>query len=230
MTLFFSLLPLYLFGNIHCMGMCGPLVLLIGRHRFRYFYLLGRIVSFSLAAFLAGGVGAVLHLFLKDFYLSELLSFLFGIAFIFFGFCQLFGWSMFRFSLKGPFWDQLQLKIANLLLKDRRDSTFLFGFLTVALPCGQTLIVFSACALNGDPWVGLGNGFAFSLLTTPSLFLAMHASSFLKKWKGHDRLILGLSALIVGVLSVCRGCAEMQWISHWVLNPEMNPYYHMVIF
>lgn len=230
MMLFFSLLPLYILGNIHCIGMCGPLVLLIGRHRFRYFYLLGRILSFSLAAFLAAGAGAVLHLFLKDFYLSEGLSFLFGTLIIFFGFSQLFGWKIFHFSFNTPFWKTLQMKIANLLLQDRKTSTFFFGFLTVALPCGQTLVVFSACALNGDPWVGLGNGFAFSLLTTPSLFLAMHASAFLKRWKGYDPLILGSCAILVGLLSVCRGCAEMGWISHWILNPDMNPYYHLVVF
>ena len=34
MTLFLAMLPIYLFGNIHCFGMCGPLAMMIGHHRF----------------------------------------------------------------------------------------------------------------------------------------------------------------------------------------------------
>lgn len=80
MTLFFSLLPLYLFGNLHCIGMCGPLVMLIGRHRHRYFYFAGRVASFSLAGLLAGELGAVLHLVLKQYFLAEIVSLMCGCA------------------------------------------------------------------------------------------------------------------------------------------------------
>ena len=57
MTLLLTMLPLYLFGNVHCLGMCGPLVMLIGQHHFRYFYFVGRTLSFTLAGGLAGAAG-----------------------------------------------------------------------------------------------------------------------------------------------------------------------------
>lgn len=230
MTLFFSLLPLYLFGNVHCLGMCGPLVMLIGQHDFRYFYFLGRVLSFSLAGFAAGQLGAVLHVFLKRYYLAEAVSLFFGVAIIIWGICLLNGFPE-RPKITGKrSLNAVQQWISKLLLKDAAWSTFLFGFLTVTLPCGQTLIVFSACALVGDPWVGLGNGFAFALITSPSLFLAMHTLSFLKNFKGYDRFVLGGSSIIVGLLAVFRGLAEMGWISHWILNPEASPSYHLVLF
>ncbi len=229
MSLFFSLLPFYLFGNIHCFGMCGPLVMLLGRQPGRFFYFLGRLSSFTLAALIAGEAGAILHLFLKQYYLSEILSLLSGIGLIAWGCHQLKGGKRHLSHNTHPL-NSFQRWVSTLLLKEHKWATFLFGFFTVALPCGQTLLVFSACALIGDPWIGALNGFAFALLTTPSLILAMHSLTFFKKLRGYDRLLLGGSALLVGSLAFCRGLAEIGWISHWILNPEASPSYHLVIF
>ena len=172
MTLFFTLLPIYLFGNIHCFGMCGPLVMMIGQHQFRSFYFVGRILSFSLAGLLAGAAGSVLHVFLKQYHLAEVASFLFGGIIFFLGLKTLGGWRLPRIQWMAQSMASLNRQISTLMLQDKKGATFLFGFLTVALPCGQTLVVFSACALSGDPLVGLFNGGALALLTTPSLFLA----------------------------------------------------------
>lgn len=232
MTLFFSLLPLYLFGNLHCIGMCGPLVMLLGRHRYRIFYFLGRLSSFSFAGLLAGELGAVVHIIFKRFYLAEIVSLLCGIVIMGWGFQQLIGWQR-KYTAsptkQSPL-NTLNRWISTLLLKDAGWSTFLFGFLTIVLPCGQTLVVFSACALTGDAWIGLGNGFAFALLTTPSLVLSMHTLTLFKRFKQYERAILGGSSILVGLLACCRGLAEMGWISHWVLNPEFSNIYHLIIF
>lgn len=231
MTLFFSLLPLYLFGNLHCMGMCGPLVMLLGQHRHRVFYFLGRLLSFSLAGCLAGELGAVLHIFLKSYYLAEIVSFVCGILIIGWGIQKLIGGqNQLHVSNKNATLNTLHHWVSTLLLKDTGWSTFLFGFFTVVLPCGQTLVVFSACALAGNAWVGLGNGFAFALLTSPSLVLAMYTLTLFKKSKQYDQKILGGCSILVGLLACCRGLAEMGWISHWILNPEASQSYHVVIF
>lgn len=231
MTLFLSLLPVYLFGNLHCMGMCGPLVMLLGQHRYRFFYFLGRLSSFSLAGMLAGELGSVLHLFLKHYFLAEIVSLICGSAMI--------GWGIFKTFHQGTASSSstarsllrpLHRWTANLMLKDSAAAVFLFGFFTVALPCGQTLLVFSACALSGSGWVGLFNGFAFALLTTPSLVLSMHALTFLKRYKHYDRAVLGICSIAVGILACCRGLAEIGWIPHLVLNPDASSSYHLVIY
>lgn len=230
MTLFFSMLPLYLFGNLHCLGMCGPLVMMIGQHRYRYFYFLGRTLSFSLAGMIAGAIGAVSDSFFKHYHLAEATTFIFGSILLILGFFTLVGW-----SYPGHQWLSQRLASVNhtlslLMLRDRAWPAFLFGFFTLALPCGQTLIVFSACALSGDLWVGLLNGFAFALLTSPSLFFAMKAHTILRQAKKHYRTVVGVSALVVGALAILRGLAEADLISHWVLNPESSSYFHLVIF
>lgn len=230
MALLLTMLPLYLFGNLHCLGMCGPLVMMIGQHRYRYFYFLGRTLSFTLAGLAAGAIGAVAGAFFKYYHLAEATSFLFGGILIALGFFTLTGR-----SYPGHAWLSKRLARTNqtlslLLLRDRAWPSFLFGFFTLALPCGQTLIVFSACALSGDPYVGFLNGFAFAILTSPSLFLAMQAHAVLRRARHYYQAVIGLSALLVGSLAMLRGFAEMGWISHWVLNADAPVHYHLVIF
>lgn len=230
MTLFFTLLPLYLFGNVHCLGMCGPLVMLLGQHRYRYFYFIGRLLSFSLAGGIAGEIGAVLHVFLKYYHISEIASFLFGGIIIWIGLKALFGWRLPPMPIFARKMAKINQTLSTLMLKDSPWATFLFGFFTVALPCGQTLVVFSACALAGDLWIGLFNGFALAFLTTPSLALAMHTHLLFRKLKKYYQTVLGVCSLLIGLLAVCRGLAEAGWISHWILNPEASASYHIVIF
>jgi uncharacterized protein len=230
MTLFFMLLPLYLFGNIHCLGMCGPLVMMIGQHRYRYFYFIGRILSFSLAGLLAGEMGAVLHLYLSKYYLAAAASILCGLVIIGLGLNTLFSWFEIHQIGQWKWISHINQKLSSLMLKDTGWSTFLFGFFTVALPCGQSLIVFSACALTGDALIGLFNGFALALLTTPSLFLAMHARNLFKKLKGYTNTVLGLTSIAIGLTACFRGFADLGWVSHWIINPASSPSYHIVIF
>lgn len=226
MTLFLSLLPLYLLGNLHCLGMCGPLVAMIGRHRYRLHYFLGRLCSFSLAGLLAGGFGAVLGAALSVYHLSALTSFIFGGTILVIAISSLTGW-----RVPGSHWIGSKLShsgriLTPLILQDRRWPTFLFGFFTIALPCGQTIMVYSACALAGDAMVGLANGALFALLTSPSLLVAMHAHKLLSGMRGHANQLLGAAGILVGTLAIARGLAEQGVIPHLVLHSA----HHVVLY
>ncbi len=226
MTLFLTMLPVYIFGNLHCIGMCGPLVAMIGRHRFRNYYFVGRLLSFTFAGWVAGAVGAVLTAALAYYHVSAAASFLFGAIILVAALASLWGRPFpGMYLLAGP-----GQRLSLLMLRDRRWPTFLFGFFTLALPCGQTIIVFSACALAGDPWVGLANGFLFALITSPSLFCAMHAWKLVGSLKKHYNMAMGLAGLVVGGLAICRGLAEVDVIPHLVLNASAPAAYHLVIF
>jgi len=230
MSLFLSLLPLYVFGNFHCIGMCGPLVMMIGQHRYRYFYFLGRLFSFTLAGTIAGEAGAVLNVVLVKYHIPAATCFLFGFFILSLGITTLM-----QVQYPGYQWLAKRMKgfnstISLLMLRDKAWPSFLFGFFTIALPCGQTLIVFSACALAGDPFVGMLNGFAFALLTSPSLFFAMHAHALLRKFRGHYNILTGSVACMIGILALCRGLAEADIIPHFVVNPQSAPYYHIVLY
>lgn len=224
------MVPFYLIGNLHCAGMCGPLVLMLGSNRWRHFYFLGRTLSYSLACLLAGEAGYVLHSALQHYHLTAIASFFFGGIISAIGFYNLAGK---RFKPPSIFFRRLSPLSKNLsllLLHDQPWPSFLFGFFTVLLPCGQTMVVFSACALYGDPVSGLANGIAFSLLTSPSLWLSMRAQGLLGYAKKHYNLLLGVSSVAVGALAFCRGLAEVGIIPHLILNPKAPAYYHIVIY
>lgn len=226
MSLLLALLPLYLVGNVHCFGMCGPLVMLIGRHRFRLFYFLGRTLSYTLTGWLAGSLGFVLALFLNAYRIGATLSLAFGVFLFYLGGVTLWKWPRLQ-------WPRFEKKLAHLnrhlsflILKDRPLTTFLFGFFTVLLPCGQTLIVFSACAMAGVAWVGALNGFVFASLTSPSLAVAMHFSRYLSRFQRLSDLVVGLTACLVGLFSLFRGLADLGVIPHLILSEK----YHMVLW
>lgn len=230
MSLLLTMLPLYLFGNLHCIGMCGPLVMMLGQHRYRHYYFLGRLTSFSLAGFIAGELGTVLHLILKQYYLAAFASFAFGAIILIAGAYSLLGWQYPGHDWLAKRLMRVHKTLSLLMLRDQAWPSFLFGFFTIALPCGQTLIVFSACALAADATVGLLNGFAFALLTSPSLWLAMHAHIALRQLKVHHNKIIGACALVISMLAFCRGLADMDLIDHWILNPNAPAEYHIVLY
>lgn len=230
MSLLLAMLPIYLFGNLHCLGMCGPLVMMIGQHQYRYFYFLGRLFSFTIAGTIAGALGTVTHLFFKQYHLAEAACFFFGTILLVLGYSTLAGWHYPGYHWLAKKLSSLNKNISLLMLRDQAWPAFLFGLFTIALPCGQTLIVFSACALSGEISTGFINGLAFALLTSPSLILAMQAHSFFHYAKRYYQVIVGVSAILVGFLAFLRGLAEMDLISHWVLNPNASHQYHIIIF
>lgn len=234
MSLLLTMLPFYIFGNLHCLGMCGPLVMMISKHRYRYFYFLGRLTSFSLAGMIAGEVGAVLNFTLKEYYVQPIICSLFGIVVLSLGVCQLFHIKFpkslnFNASIFKKFL-AIDRYLSTLLLRDLAFPTFLFGLFTVLLPCGQTLLVFSACALSGSIVVGLINGFFFALLTSPSLFFAMSAYSFLYRYKKYYQPLIGISAIFIALITICRAMAEMELMDHFVLNLGNHEMLHIVLY
>jgi sulfite exporter TauE/SafE len=231
MTLFFTMLPMYILGNLHCLGMCGPLVVMLGEHTHRLAYFFGRTLSFTLAGMVAGGFGSIFNLILHHYRIPALASFAFALLFFIAGIHYCFEWRFFGSLSLGQQWISKKLapinkRLSLLLLQDDALPVFLFGFLTLALPCGQTLLVFSACALSGDIAAGAFNGFAFAILTSPSLFFAMNAMKFLQQLKSHYNWILGIASLLVALITLCRGLAEMELIPHWIISER----FHIIIF
>lgn len=208
------LLPLYLLGNLHCMGMCGPLVMMIGRHEHKYWYFLGRTLSFTLAATLAGAFGTLL----QELPLGPATTFVFGGLIIALGIGT---WREWHISLPSSL-AKLSNSLSILALRDLPLPIFLFGFFTVFLPCGQSLLVFSACALSTSPWVGMFNGFTFALLTSPSLFFSMKAHSLFRTYKSLYPPLMGGLSILIGGLGILRGLADLGILSHFTISETLH--------
>lgn len=230
MNFLLSMLPIYLFGNFHCLGMCGPLVMLIGKNRYRNFYFLGRTFSFTLAGLIAGTLGEVLTIYFKNYYISAFMSLFFGLVILLIAMENLLGIQINMSKLLIPKFAPINRYFTKLLLQDSPLTTFLFGFSTILLPCGQTILVYSACAIYCTPLTGLMNGFLFALLTSPSLYFSMHAWNYLNFAKKYYHKIIGMISLFIAFLSICRGLAEIEIIPHLLLNLSASEYLHFVIY
>lgn len=220
------MLPIYLMGNIHCFGMCGPLVMMIGRHKWRALYFLGRILSYTLTGWVAGSLGFVIQLFMSAYHLGAWFSILGGLGLMILGLHTLFKFQLPQIPFLDRKFKRLSQSLSYLLLKDQPLPTFMFGFFTVFLPCGQTLIVFSAIAMMGDAYTGALNGFVFALLTSPSLGIAMQMASFLKKYQNLSHQVMGYTACLVAGLAFLRGFAELGFIPHLIFSEK----FHLVIY
>jgi sulfite exporter TauE/SafE len=209
MELLIAMLPIYIMGNVHCLGMCGPIAMWIGSSRFRLFYLLGRLIAFTFAGTIAGGLGEVIGAFLSAYHLSGFFSLILGVCMIGIGILTALG-----HAIPFPRHFNIQGALQRWLLIDEPWPLFLLGAMTIALPCGQTLLVYSACALSGSMAEGTCNGFVFGLLTTPALLLAMHARRWISKAKPWYEPIVAIAACGVGVLACLRGLAEWGVIPH----------------
>lgn len=209
-----ALLPLYLLGNLHCIGMCGPLMMFIAKHRYRWFYFLGRLTSFSFVGLLSGEMGFLVTAALKKVHLPALFSLGVGLVIITFGITSLLHLAYPGQKLLNRVGGNLSIALSRNLSKESPWPIFIFGLATILLPCGQTVVVYSAIALMQSAWLGLLNGFLFALLTSPSLIAAMQASAFLQKWRKHYRTWMGIAMLIVGTIALLRGLAELGVIPH----------------
>lgn len=217
MTLLTAMFPIYVMGNFHCLGMCGPLALLLGSSPYRAFYLLGRLISFTLAGFIAGAFGEVLGIAFQNY--SGLLAIILGGIMAASGFFVLSNFKVPFSSSVERFFAPFRERLNHLLFSKEPWPLFLVGFFTIALPCGQTLLVYSACALSGSTFVGTLNGFAFGLLTTPALYFAMQARGLLERMKRFYRPVVGGMAFGIGLIAILRGLAEWGLISHFGIHP-----------
>lgn len=226
MSMLLSMMPLYIIGNLHCAGMCGPLVAMLGRHPHRNAYFFGRILAFTLAGLIAGEIGFIINEFSSITHLSSILTLTTAVIFFLAGLFFIFNIS---FKPKGSlftFLSKLSLRFSKLMLKDSYLPIFAFGFLTIVLPCGQSLLIFSFSALTEDPFIGALNGFLFSVITTPSLFASMRASYLFNKAKANYRWLMGLSLIIVAILAFLRGLADLGLIEHLIILQQP----HMVLY
>lgn len=214
MSFFLSMLPIYMTGNFHCLGMCGPLVMTIAHHPYRFLYFFGRTLSFTLLGLISATFGMAIEISLKNSGFSAIACFLLGSFMLLFALGPLISPHIKLPRSIGKRLAKQTSFLSLLLLRNRPLATFYFGFFTPLLPCGQTLMVFSALALYGNPLGGMINGFFFALITSPSLIFAMKAVTLFTPKARMMRFVLPLATLPPAILAFLRGFAEMDIIEH----------------
>ncbi len=208
-----ALTPMYLLANVHCTGMCGPLVFCLGRQAKRYYYFLGRICGFTLAGALAASLALLLDTSLAPFSLAWLTSILCGAILLLFSLHEIGLWHLKPFQTFHKITQYLATKSFNA----QRTSLFLIGMATLLLPCGQSIAVLSLSALMPTIPLGAANGLLFALLTSPGLILAMHLHKKIRQLR-YAKACISFLMGGAGLIAILRGLADAGFISHIGVN------------
>lgn len=204
-----------LFTSIHCVGMCGGIMLsqTVGNESKNKFeamkpsllYNAGRVISYTILGGIIGAVGSVFSLSFKSKAAVQIIA---GIFMIMMG-LNMSGFSLFR---------KLQIKMPKSFcsLKNKAGSPFVVGLLNGFMPCGplQTMQIFALG--TGSPVKGALSMLVFSLGTVP-LMLTFGALSGLLS-KGYTKKILKLSGVMIIVLGLIMGNRGLS-----ILGINLNP-------
>lgn len=216
-----------LFGSLHCMVMCGPLVMSLpfaGRNFWyaliqKILYQSGRILTYSILGYAAGAIGRgfdILHL-------QQLLSITTGVLLIGIAFYHFFGKGRNGAGrLYIAFITPLASQMANWLSKPY--GGLFAGTLHGLIPCGMVYMAIAGSLNTASAVSGAKFMLYFGLGTTPLLVLASFVPLALRKI-GIPKMMFPILFFVSGALLLSRGLnLDIPYISMPVIGQETVPF------
>lgn len=198
-------------GSLHCIGMCGPIVLAISsaKHEMykmilqRVLYHLGKAFTYAVMGALFGVLGN--HIQLSG--LQQIASIIIGSLIVL--------WIILPKSFKTavtslPPFKQYNEQIKNLLSKVLSSGNskpfFVIGVVNGFLPCGLVYAGLAGAIATGNAFDGSLYMFLFGMGTMPALF-AFSFLPTLRKYlpKINSRKIIPAVSLVLGIIFILRG-------------------------
>ena len=198
-------------GSVHCIGMCGPIVLAIPVKNLginavlinRLIYNLGRITTYGAMGLVIGMVGLGVQMAGIQKYVSMLVGT--GlILYILFSAKRLPGFP--RFEAFNKVLVKFKLLFSRKMSLSGKRNNFFIGMLNGLLPCGLVYVALVNSLLVTSPWEGFVFMSVFGLGTLPALFILPLATRFFS-FRPLTRLKKVVPFLIfgLGVFLVIRG-------------------------
>lgn len=203
-VLFGSMFLLGLGGSLHCLGMCGPLVMAVPfpkKHRnsgSKLLYFFGKAMAYGILGILIGLLGLKAIWGDSQRFLSVLAGILILLMVIFPIIKPRIGKFYFHKSFQSIF--------QKIKQQPRWYHFFQLGFLNGLLPCGMVYMAMAAALTSGSPIEGFFAMLFFGFGTTPILWLiaVLRTNVKIDLKKKLKPLTITLSVL-VGVLLILRG-------------------------
>ena len=200
-----------LVGSLHCVGMCGPIALVLPLKKDNpitmtaqiLLYQSGRILTYSLLGALLGFLG-------KGFILAGLqiyLSIGLGILLIF---AALFSSRVEQLIQQVPFIKNLnfwvKVQLSQRMKNQQAGSSFVIGLLNGMLPCGLVyLAIAGAITMSSIPEAMLYMAL-FGLGTLPLMLITALAGQFVKvNWRNRINKFTPIFLILVGIILLMRG-------------------------
>lgn len=201
----------------HCVGMCGPLVLLAGARYprqglasmpFHLLYHTGRILVYAVLGFVAGGLGGLLGKVSNAARIPGALSLLAGLAIIVAGLSYLGVLPFWRRSINtGGWWDRA---MKSAMKTSGAPGVFSLGMLNGLLPCGlvyQAVLIAAASARPATAALGM---LIFGAATIPTLVVVGVGAQLLSVgFRQRMIWVGGIFVVIAGLDLVLRGLAGL---------------------
>lgn len=200
-----------LFGSLHCIGMCGPIVLalpVIGDSQLkiltgRILYNLGRIVTYTIMGALFGLFGSRLVLF----GLQQYLSIAFGVIIL----AYIFTPRKIKTKIAGTFiyreiTNFIKSHFARMIARKSNSSLFTIGLLNGLLPCGFVYVGIAGAVSTVDWLSGALYMTMFGLGTFPvMLATAVFGKIINVNFKRRASKLIPVFAVVLALLFILRG-------------------------
>ncbi|MDO4880242.1 MAG: sulfite exporter TauE/SafE family protein [Capnocytophaga sp.] len=209
--MFYIAFMMGLLGSFHCVGMCGPIALMIPVRQDNFLikisqiiiYFLGKTLTYSLLGILFGLLGR--GLFLREY--QQNFSIFIGICMVVIGLFSIF--NIKPKSIENPILiglTHLKSALGKQLRKKTFFSVFSIGFLNGFLPCGLVyMALFSALTTVTIEQTALFMCF-FGLGTIPLMFLFVLLGNFLSlKIRNYIQKVIPFFIILIGILFIIRG-------------------------
>lgn len=200
-----------LVGSVHCLGMCGPIVLVLpGRvsERWSFFfsrvlYNLGRAVTYAFMGLVVGFIGQSIALAGYQ----QWLGIAAGVLMILY---VIFPTRAVKKALPTDLFDRalekLKKRLGRLLASSSQSSLFTIGLLNGFLPCGLVYMALAGSIAMGSALGGAAYMFLFGLGTLPLMFAASYAGGMLTgEMRRKITRLIPVGIFILGVLFILRG-------------------------
>ncbi|TAF10911.1 MAG: sulfite exporter TauE/SafE family protein [Flavobacteriia bacterium] len=200
-----------LISSFHCIGMCGPIAMMLPVDRTNETKKVTQIITYHIGKLTAYGIlGLVFGLLGRSFYLAGMqqqLSIIVGVLMILVAVIPEKVFAKYNFSK--PVY-RLITKVKSSLGQQFKNksykSLFTIGLLNGFLPCGMVYVaLFGAIAMQ-NVTLGIGYMLLFGLGTIPMMVAVIYASGLISfSFRGTIQKAIPLVALIIGMLFIVRG-------------------------
>jgi len=200
-----------LISSLHCIGMCGPIAMMLPVDRTNrakkitqiMTYHLGRLTAYATIGLFFGLVGK--GLFLAG--LQQKMSILIGIAMITIVLIQEKRIAKFNFSQPiFRFLSKIKQQLGSQFKNKGYKSLFIIGLLNGFLPCGMVYVaLFGAIAMQ-SPVLGIFYMMLFGLGTMPMMTAVVYSNSFINlPFRNRIQKAIPYIAVFIGLLFILRG-------------------------
>jgi uncharacterized protein len=206
-----SALIMGIIGNLHCLGMCGPIALMIpvkknnklGRLISILLYNFGRLFTYSFLGALFGSFGHGIKLAGFQQQLSIVIGSILIIAIMFPKFIRIINHGN---SFINKSYIKFKNKFSYQLKKKTYSSIFAIGLLNGLLPCGLIYLALTGAIITGSWYSGILYMFYFGIGTLPIMILLPYFNQIIAgKFKKKMSRILPYAMILFGVLMILRG-------------------------